>query len=92
MSAEETEAFERSATKLQAMQRGRAARAEVKTLREGGAGADAIRSAEEAEEAVMRIFTGSPEEQAAGLTLVPVSAQPEQCLTHKSTLHTLNTP
>ena len=69
MSPEQREEYEKSAVKLQALQRGRAARAKVKELREKGADKEAIRKAEEEQEAAMKIFSGTPEQQAAAIKL-----------------------
>lgn len=69
MSPEQLEEYERSAVKLQALQRGRAARAKMKKLRDQGADKEAIRKAEEEEEEAMKVFTGTPEQQAAAIKL-----------------------
>ena len=60
-----TEEEQAAAVKLQAMQRGRMARAQVSKLRDQGA-SDTNIAAEEAEAAM---FEGTPEEQAAALRL-----------------------
>ena len=67
MSPEQREEYERSALKLQALQRA-AARAKVKELRDKGADKETIRKAEE-QEAAMKIFSGTPEQQAAAIKL-----------------------